>query len=237
MPAQQRVDRFFYENPKGTKGHRPGSRIPVWLNLGLSLLLACLAVAMRSPWAIATLACADLVYLGLCRGGWVLLGKAIRALAWQSALLMLLHYMRFGPDGLLPAMRISCQLFLAFLPGMIFLQSTCRSQLVQLASRLFPPTGAFVLGASLHFVPLLIGEVREIYRAQILRGARILPIDIFKPWCWPDWVGCLIVPCTVQALALAGEIALAAKARDFGTCRRRTCWPGAGVPPHPEREP
>ena len=232
MPAQHGVDRLFYGK---TEGHRPGSRLPVWVNLGLSLLLACLAVAMRSPWALAVLACVNLVYLVLCRAGWALLGKAMRALVWQSALLMLLHYLRFGLDGLLPAMRISGQLFLAFLPGMIFLQSTRRSQLVQLVSRFFPPTAAFVLGASLHFVPLLIGEVKGIYQAQVLRGARILPTDMFKPWCWPDWVGCLMVPCIVQALALAGEIALAARVRDFGVSKRRTCWPGAGVPPPSER--
>jgi len=228
----------FRDQRDGRSARTPSaSRLPVWASLGLSLLLACLAVALRAPWTLAALAGVNLLYLVLCRVGCGLLRKAMRGLVWQTAILLGLHCLRFGAEGVYPALRVSSQLFLAFLPGMIFLASTGRSELVRLASGVLPPTGAFVLGASLHFVPLLVREVKGIYHAQVLRGARILPIDIFKPWCWPDWVGCLIVPSTVQALAMAGEIAMAARARDFGACRHRTCWPGNALRPDPEREP
>ena len=211
---------------------QPRSRLclPLGANLLLSMVLAGLAVALRSPWALGLLAAANLVYCVLNRAGWSLLGKALRVLLWQSTVLLLLHYLRFGAAGVLPGLRVSCQLFLAFLPGMVFLQGTNRSQLVRTASRFLSPTAAFVLGASLHFLPLLIAEVRELYQVQILRGARIRPRDLCNPRCWLDWVECLIVPVTVQALALAGDIALAARIRDFGSCQRRTCWPGSELP-------
>jgi len=202
-----------------------GFRIPVGINLILSLTLAGSAIALRSPYGLAGLAGVNFIYFFLNRSSWLLLWKAARVFFWQSLVLLLLHYLRFSVDGLVPGLRVSCQLFLAFLPGMIFLQGTNRSQLVRVTNRFLSARSAFVLGASLHFLPLMITEVKEIYQVQVLRGSRIHPCDIFKPWCWPDWVSCLIVPCTVQALALAGEIAQAAKIRDFGLCAQRTCWP------------
>jgi energy-coupling factor transport system permease protein len=162
--------------------------------------------------------------------------KAGRFLLWQSSILLLLHYLRFGADGVLLGLKISCQLWLAFLPGMIFIQGTSRSQLVRVASRFLSPTAAFVLGASLHFLPLLVTEAKELYLVQVLRGARIQPRELCKPWCWPDLIACLIVPATVQVLALAGDIALAARVRDFGVCRTRSCWPGTDISTKLERE-
>lgn len=236
MSVEQCVDSYHGARGKQAKVRQPWVRIPVGVNLILSLTLAGLAVALRSPLLLSGLAVANLIYLGLTRSGWGLLWKAVRILLWQSGLLLLLHYLRFGLDGLLPGLRISAQLFLAFLPGMIFLKATSKSQLARVASRFLPTTAAFVLGASLHFLPLLLAEVKGLYQVQILRGARIHPRDILKPWCWPDWVACLIVPATVQALVLAGDIALAAKVRDFGSCRQRTCWPAAEGSSKLERE-
>lgn len=221
------VDRFITE--LGGRRHDDySSRVPIGCNLGLSLLLACLAVALRDPLALALLGGANLFYLLLNRAGWRLLWQAGRILLWQSLLLALLHYLRFGVEGLLPALRISWQLVLAFLPGTIFLRSSSRAQLSQLANSFLPPTAAFVLSASLHFLPLLVAELKALYQVQLLRGARISLQDICKPWCWSDLVTCLLVPATVQALALAGEISLAARVRDFGVVRQRTCWPGTG---------
>lgn len=214
----------------------PRMRLPIGVNLIVSMVMAGLAVALRSPWALTGLFMANLIYFVSSRAGWPLLWKAARMLLWQSTTLLLLHYLRFGSEGVLTGLRISLQLFLAFLPGMIFLQGTNRSQLVRMASRFMSPTAAFVLGASLHFLPLMIGEIKELYQVQLLRGARIHPHDICKPWCWSDWVACLIVPATVQALALAGDIALAARIRDFGSSQRRTCWPGSEMSVKLERE-
>lgn len=209
------------------QGRRRAARdLPTGVNFVISLLLAVAAVALRDPYALLLVGTANLLYFILNRAPWRLLTKAGRVFLWQSIVLLLLHYLRFGADGLPTGIRISCQLCLAFLPGMIFLRATSRSQLVSFASRFLSAKSAFVLGASFHFLPLLIKEVKDIYQVQLLRGARIDSGDIAKPWCWPDWIGCLIVPCTVQALTLAGDIAQAARIRDFGVSPRRTCWPG-----------
>ena len=208
------------------KGKRTVIGFSLVARLCLSLLLSCLAVALHSPLALLGLGMASFVYLGISRPGWPFLWKAVRVLLWQTTVLLVLHYLRFGPAGLPTGLRISWQLFLAFLPGMVLLQGTSQSQLVQMAGYLLSPRFAFVLGTSLHFVPLLICEIKGLYQAQILRGARIERRDILKPWCWSDWVGCLIVPVTVHALSLAGDIALAARVRDFGVSKHRTCWPG-----------
>jgi len=92
--------------------------------------------------------------------------------------------------------------------------------------RLLPARSAFVLAASLKFLPLLLSEISNIYEAQLLRGARILPRDLLWPRNWPDLLHCLIAPSVVQALELADNIARAARAREFGRLRQRTCWSG-----------
>lgn len=222
----------FLTDPRHPDENTGRHRVPVWLNLGTSLTLSILAVAVSAPVALGVIAAANLLYGLLLRPGWQIFPRVLRTFFWQSSLLLLLHYLKFGTDGLLPGFRISCQLFFAFLPGVIFMSSTSRSELVGVVSRFFPPTAAFVLAASLHFIPILIREITVIYQAQVLRGARMQPKDLLRPWYWSDWIFCLLVPATVQALALAGEIATAAKVRDFGVSPNRTCWPGGSFPSH-----
>jgi energy-coupling factor transport system permease protein len=76
------------------------------------------------------------------------------------------------------------------------------------------------------FIPLMVREIRSIYESQVLRGANMLPKDLLRSWNWPDFINCLLVPAIVRTLSLSGEIALAARARDFGIKKKRSCWPG-----------
>ena len=109
---------------------------------------------------------------------------------------------------------------------MVVSRTISRAAAVRILHRIMPGQMAFVLSTCLKFVPQLLAEIKSIYEGQVLRGARILPRDLVRPWHWPDMLHCVIVPSVVQGMALAGNIALAAKARGFGLRKRRTCWPG-----------
>lgn len=201
--------------------------LPAGAKLLLAAVASTAAFAARTPTALAA--------LGLCEAGLLVLFRVrpaallrdLRVLVWQTALIVALYALRFGfPQGLVPGLLTSGQIFLAFLPGAAVLQSTPPSRIARAVGRVLPATTAFVLATSLRFLPLLVSEIRAIYEAQVLRGARILPRDLWKPRCWGDLVNTLLVPAAVHAMALAGDIALAARARHFGAAHRRTYWPG-----------
>ena len=207
---------------------RLGRRLPAWVIVGGCTGLSVTAFGARSIEALAVLSMVELaVALALCPERGRLVREGTRLLAWQTTVIVALYILRFGVDGVAEGTRTSWQLFLAFLPGMALLRGLPPSRLVQVLNRVMPYQAAFVLATSLRFVPLVLREVRSIHEVQILRGARILPRDLMRPWNWPDLVHCVLVPAVIQSLALAGEISLAARARDFGTGERRTYWPGA----------
>ena len=141
--------------------------------------------------------------------------------------ILTLYLIRFqSPDGLWTGFKVSWQLFLAYLPAMVFSRTTSQAAIVRILTRVMSARMAFVLSTCLKFVPQLLAEIQNIYEGQVLRGARILPRDLLRPWHWPDLLHCVIVPGIVQGMALAGNIALAARARGFGRQSKRTCWPG-----------
>ena len=211
-----------------TDGRRAVLRIPAGTKLLLCMALSILAFGARTPTHLACLTAADLLLLLLLRAGanavW---REGRRVFVWQTGIIVGLYLIRFGLEGLWPGFRTSWQLFMAFLPGMIFLQSTPQPRIVETLMRVLPHKTAFVLAISIRFIPLVLREVRSIHEAQVLRGAKILPRDLLRPWNWGDLIHCLLVPVIVQSLVLSGEIARAARARDFGIEDRRTCWPGA----------
>jgi energy-coupling factor transport system permease protein len=161
------------------------------------------------------------------RPGRVFLRRAAKTLIWQTGIITGLYGLRFGlSEGLTAGLTISWQLFLAFLPGAIFVQTTAGHRILQMLADVMPYRMAFVLSTCLNYIPLLLGEVKSIYEGQALRGARILPKDLVNPRNWLDVIHCLVVPTIIQSMKLAGEIALAARARDFGVMKCRTFWPG-----------
>ncbi len=204
-----------------------GDAARVGLRMLLALTLSCLAFAARTIPFLLVLTAIDLALLWWLRGKQLSLRRELKAFAWQTLVILMLYLVRFRDlAGLWGGFKISWQLFLALLPSMVFVRSTSQTRIVQALNRVMPCRMAFVLSTCLKFAPQLLAEVRSIYEGQVLRGARILPRDLVKPWHWFDLLHCVVVPAVVQSMALAGNIALAARARDFGSQPRRSCWPG-----------
>ena len=193
----------------------------------LCLILSICACACRLFGVMAALSVIDgLLLLWLSKRPFHALWRAVRTFFMQCAIILALYLFRFGPHGIVDGLMISWQIFLAFLPGIIVAAAIPQSAIIRVLSCFLPMRTAFVLSVSINFIPLLLVERRRIYEAQVLRGARILPKDLLRPWCWPDLVLCVMVPAIVQTLAMSGEIAVAAQARNFGINDHRTCWPG-----------
>jgi energy-coupling factor transporter ATP-binding protein EcfA2/energy-coupling factor transporter transmembrane protein EcfT len=196
--------------------------------LALCLTLSMLAFVSRTPVPLIGLTAVNLLLIIACHPRPLrFFRKSAGLFFWQAALVVLLYGIRFGlRGGLAPGLAVAWQLFLAFWPGMTFMASNSQPRIVRTLSRVLPQRTAFVTATCLRFLPLLLAEMQQIREAQVLRGARILAADLKTPRYWPDWLRCLLVPTLIKTLSLAGEIATAAKARDFGIHPRRTTWPG-----------
>jgi energy-coupling factor transport system permease protein len=224
FPSLQR--RLSHDRRKGS-GSQKGIPLPVGIKLLLALTLSCLAFVAHTTAFLGVLTAVNVGVLMLLRPKGVSWWRQGRYFAVQSAVIVVLYIIRFGSwKGIGAGLLISWQLFLAFWPTMVFAKTTSQTKIVRVMNRIFSSRIAFVLAVCLKFAPLLLEEVRDIYEGQVLRGARILPGDLIKPWNWTDLIHCVVVPAVVQGMALAGNISLAARARDFGRNPRRTCWPG-----------
>jgi energy-coupling factor transport system permease protein len=195
--------------------------------MALAMILSCLAFLARSLPLLLLLSAANILVLVWLRRGPRSLKRELRTFCWQTMVILTLYLIRFrSMEGLWTGFKVSWQLFLAFLPAMVISRSIPQAAAVRILNRILPGQMAFVLSTCLKFVPQILVEIKNIYEGQVLRGARILPRDLLRPWHWPDLLHCVIVPSVVQGMALAGNIALAARARGYGRNPRRTCWPG-----------
>jgi energy-coupling factor transporter transmembrane protein EcfT len=196
-----------------------------WVLL-LCLFLSICAFVARTPILLAILSLADVLLL-VCMSArpFFQLWREGRMFIFQTAIIVTLYLIRYGHKGALPGLMVSWQIFLAFLPGIILMSTVSQSKIIHALSRIMPVKLAFVLSMSLNFMPLLISEFKHTYEAQVLRGARILPKELMRPWNWPDFVLCLLVPVIVRTLSVSKEIAIAAQIRNFGINDQRTCWP------------
>ena len=205
-----------------------GLQIPAGIKLIGCMILAILAFGARTLPGLVLLTAANITAIYFLKAGPADIWRETRRVVfWQTGIIVALYLIRFGIDGLWPGTRTSWQLFLAYLPGIIFMQSTPHARIVETLTRVLPDKTAFVLATCIRFIPLMIGEIKTIHEAQLLRGARIMPRDLIRPWHWPDLIHCLLVPVIVQSLHLSEQIARAARARDFGLKPQRTSWPGA----------
>jgi energy-coupling factor transport system permease protein len=192
-----------------------------------AILLSCLAFVARSLPLLLMLSAANVLVLCWLRCGPRSLKRELKTFLWQTLIILTLYMIRFqNAEGLWSGFKVSWQLFLAYLPAMAVSQTVSQAAAVRILNRIMPARMAFVLSTCLKFVPQLLAEIKNIYEGQVLRGARILPRDLLRPWHWPDLLHCVIIPAIVQGMVLAGNIALAAKARGYGRKRVRTCWPG-----------
>jgi energy-coupling factor transport system permease protein len=200
----------------GQSGKHALIKLPPVVRLCLCSALAITAFATRTPYALAGLTFVNIVLaVTLGSGVYSVITDGIKIFIRQTIIILLLYLLRYGITGLANGALISWQLFLAYLPGIIFVKSTSHSELFEIFYRMMPFKIAFVLAVCIRFIPLIIREIKGIYEAQTLRGARILPSDLIKPWNWRDLVHCFLVPVIVQSMNLAEEISLAARARDL----------------------
>ncbi|MFZ0945274.1 MAG: energy-coupling factor transporter transmembrane component T [Syntrophobacteraceae bacterium] len=229
-----RGDRSRFVNASRAHGLRSKAqsylapRIRTWVKLLCCMALCILDCGSNTVAALAALTGVNMLLLYLFRCGFHSLWRGAKVFIRQTVIVAGLYIIRYGlDDGLWPGIRVSWQLFLAFLPGAIFVMTTPQPRILQTMAGIMPCRAAFVMATCLRFTPLVIDEIGSIHEGQVLRGAKILPRDLLRPWNWPDVINCLIVPTIIRSLDLAGEIALAAKARDFGVNGCRTFWPGS----------
>jgi energy-coupling factor transport system permease protein len=210
----------------GTK-HRRGRNIAVGAKLLGLTVLSFFAFGTRTSFGLLWLTAINLTLLLVFRYGFVFLRREIKVFLWQTAIIVFLYILRFGwIEGFKPGVMISWQLSLTYMPGVIFVKTTPQPRIVEAFSAVAPYRAAFVMATCLKFIPLILTEIRNIYEGQVFRGAKILRRDLLNPFNWPDVVFCLVLPVIIRSMNLAGEITLAAKARNFGLKKRRTCWPG-----------
>ncbi|WP_020676732.1 energy-coupling factor transporter transmembrane component T family protein [Geopsychrobacter electrodiphilus] len=201
-------------------------RLSAGVALGLCFFLSLGAILTQDPVALGCLSVANLALLFVHRLDRQVLVRGGRVCLWQGGMVTALYVLRYGmAQGLMPGLRISWQLLLVFLPGLILLSGDSGSRMLNALGKILPARSAFVLTTSLKFLPLLLTEISAIYEAQRLRGARIRPRDQLWPGHWGDLLHCLVAPVVVRALEIADNISCAARTREFGRFPRRTCWP------------
>jgi len=202
-------------------------RSTVWVWFVVALVLSFFAFGAKTPVALTWLSGGDIVLFAVHRPGHRFIRRMFKVVCWQVGLIVTLYCLRFGvAEGLLSGLTTSWQLCLAFLPGAIFIETVPEHLITRMLTDVMPSRSAFVLATCLNFIPMVLAEAKSIYEGQVLRGARILPKDLANPGNWAEMLNCLVVPMMIHSMKLAQEIALAAKARDFGKKRGRTAWPG-----------
>lgn len=222
-PARQRRQRRSDYGCQYLSVDSPIHRMGVGWKLLLGTTLGVAAIAAHKPWSLALVLALDGVYYFCARLTLSDLWKDTRYLLVQALIVMGLYAARYGiPEGLWPGLRIALQIFLFFIPGIVFLRTTQAARMMQELSRVIPYRLSFLVYTSLRFVPLFAREIHEIKMAQQLRGARLQARDLFNPANWKDMFHCLMIPLLVRALKIADEAALSAEARGFGQRNERT---------------
>lgn len=217
----------------------PVHRLGAAAKLSIGTLLCAAAVLAHEPLGLAAVLALNAAYYFGARLTLSDLWRDTRYLFMQMAIVIGLHAIRHGvPAGLGPGIRISLQIFLFFVPGIVFLRTTQASEMMRGLSRILPYRLSFLVFTSFRFVPLFAREIREIATAQRLRGARLAPRDLLNPRNWMDTFHCLMIPLLVRALRTADEAALSAEARGFGVRPERTYFDALLMPDaRPERAP
>jgi len=199
-------------------------RLPAWAKLVTCMGLSIAAFGAGSVEMILLLAALETVFLVLFCGIPQDIRKDLRMLVCQTVMITLIYCIRFRSiDAVWPGLLMSARLFLAFYPGIMFTRSVSQSQIVKTMTLIMPDRPAFIIATCMKFIPFMFHEIRSIYEMQVLRGARVLPKDLLRPWCWPDLVSCIMVPVIIRSMVISSEIALAAQARGFGMYDKRTC--------------
>jgi energy-coupling factor transporter transmembrane protein EcfT len=198
-------------------------RLGAAAKLCIGTVLCAAAVVAHDPWALAAVFAANAAYYFGARLTLSDLWRDTRYLFMQMAIILGLYAVRYGiAGGMGPGLRIAAQIFLFFVPGIVFLRTTRASEMMRGLRRILPYRLSFLVFTSIRFVPLFAREIGEIATAQRLRGARLATRDLLDPRNWKDTFHCLMIPLLVRALRTADEAALSAEAREFGVRPERT---------------
>jgi energy-coupling factor transport system permease protein len=199
----------FHYRDTGSALHRLAGG---WKLLGVAALGAAV-VAARGPLDLGLLVLVLVAGYRLARLSASELWQDTRWLLLQAGIVVILYVLRDGPQGAASGTRTALQLLLFFLPGALLLRTTPSAQLLDVLRRWLPPRLAFGLSTSLRLLPAFARELNEIRMAQLLRGARLAPRDLWRPQAWRDWTACVGLPLAVRAIRMAEETALAAEIR------------------------
>ncbi|MGL4475237.1 MAG: energy-coupling factor transporter transmembrane component T [Shewanella sp.] len=194
----------------------------------LSLLLVCVlsACAFLLPTAL-------LWPLAVINGLLVIHGLLRRASIWgliklamvQLGITLSLYLLLYGSSQLTQGALVVARIMLATIPGWWLCITAAPERIGAVLSGFLPTKWAFVVAASLHLLPYMANEIREIYQIQCLRGARITPKALRHPKNWSELVYCVLFPVLIQLLKLSRQMAIAAQTRHFGVSAQPTHWP------------
>ncbi len=211
--------------------HSPAPPLPpLWptaLKLFSAIALAALALLSRTWPLLLVSACLIAAFALMCRTPCRPLVRKVWIFLPQFSFILGLYLLRLGPGWniFLEALRVSLQIWLAFMPGIVLYHSLSWAQSRRLAYTLLPRQTAFVLCTAVISAPLLVREFQDIYQVQILRGARLTPRDFLLPAGWRDMAQSLLFPAVVQCLKTSSEIAQAAQLRGFPGQTKGEIWP------------
>jgi len=203
------------------------NKIPTGFKIIACMTLSMAAFVTRTMESLSILLCINILITYLFQASYVAIIKTCRFYATQTVIILILYIFRFGFEtGIKSGSIVSFQFVLFLLPGSILTNSISPSQTAKSLSKLLPHHLAFVLAICLHFIHYLIEEIKEIYEAQLMRGAKISPKELLIPGNWKDVIYCLLIPIIVHGIVMAKQISLAAKVRGFKINSNRSYWNG-----------
>lgn len=193
----------------------------------LSLFLVCVlstcAFVLPSDLLLPLAAVNGLLVLhGLARRGSIM--GVLKLGVIQLTITLSLYLILYGIEHLALGAVVVGRIILATIPGWWLCITAAPERIGEVLSAFLPSKWAFVMAASLSLLPYMAEEVREIYRIQCLRGARITPKALRNPKNWSELVYCVLFPVLIQLLKLSSQMAIAAQSRHFGLHQRPTHW-------------
>jgi len=203
------------------------SKIPGGLKIIGCMSLSIAAFASRTPYTLGLLFLCNILAIILFNSPFIEIVKECKFFIFQCIIIVLLYILKFGwAPGFKSGLLLSLQFVFFLLPGIILSHSITPAQTAKSLSLVMPHYLAFVLSVCLHFIHILLEEIREIYEAQLLRGAKISSKELMKPSNWKDLITCLLIPTIIYGFSMARQISFAAKSRAFNIYQKRTYWNG-----------
>ncbi|GAA4899345.1 energy-coupling factor transporter transmembrane component T [Ferrimonas pelagia] len=150
-----------------------------------------------------------------CPGGARQLRRVVLFMSVNWALIIGVYLLKFGVDGVLPAMEVASRVLLAILPGLWFYLSTQSHHVVLALDPWMSVRNAAVLSAALSLLPHLVNETRVLYQLARLRGARIAPKDFTRLHGYRELSETVLLPLIVQLMRYSQQQEIALRCRGY----------------------